>query len=171
MIGESTYFEEEGENMADLLVRLYDQTFTDPVFSRLNDEGIIIKRALAPEKQAVVDWVAGQFGKGWASECGCSFAAPPIPCYIAVFQNKIIGFACYETTWKCFFGPTGVDPAYRGKGIGKALLLKCLEGLRDLGYAYAIIGSAGPADFYVKTCGATVIENSSPGIYRDMFRG
>jgi len=37
---------------------------------------------------------------------------------------------------------------------------------------YAVIGGAsdGVADFYRKTVGATVIEDSSPGIYRGMLR-
>ena len=35
------------------------------------------------------------------------------------------------------------------------------------GYAYAIIGGVGPTEFYNKTVGATVIEESTPGVYRD----
>jgi hypothetical protein len=35
------------------------------------------------------------------------------------------------------------------------------------GYAYAIIGGAGPTAFYAKTVGAVAIEGSTPGIYRD----
>jgi predicted N-acetyltransferase YhbS len=84
-------------------------------------------------------------------------------------EKEIVGFACYDTTNKCFFGPTGVDEQYRGKGIGKALLLKSLEGLWNLGYAYGIIGSVGPADFYKKTCDAVIIENSTPGIYANLL--
>jgi len=71
---------------------------------------------------------------------------------------------------KGFFGPTGVDEEERGQGIGKALLLACLHGLKDLGYGYGIIGSAGPVDFYKKCCGAVVIEDSAPGVYRGMLR-
>jgi len=37
--------------------------------------------------------------------------------------------------------------------------------MRDDGYAYAIIGGVGPAEYYSKTVGATVIAGSSPGIY------
>ena len=46
-------------------------------------------------------------------------------------------------TAKAFFGPTGVDETYRGKGIGKALLLVCLHDMYAQGYAYGIIGDAG----------------------------
>jgi predicted N-acetyltransferase YhbS len=58
----------------------------------------------------------------------------------------------------------------RGKGIGKALLLVCLAGLREMGYAYGIIGGAGPTDFYAKECGAVVIEGSVPGVYADPLK-
>jgi hypothetical protein len=37
--------------------------------------------------------------------------------------------------------------------------------MRDRGYAYAIVGGAGPADYYRRTVGATPIERSTPGIY------
>ena len=49
--------------------------------------------------------------------------------------------------------------------------MACLHSLKELGYGYAIIGGAGPVDFYAKAAGATVIEGSSPGVYRDGIRG
>ena len=45
-----------------------------------------------------------------------------------------------------------------------------LEALRAQGYAYAIIGWAGPVGFFEKTVGAKVIENSEPGIYQGMLK-
>jgi hypothetical protein len=37
--------------------------------------------------------------------------------------------------------------------------------MRDEGYAYAVIGGVGPAEYYRRAIGATVIEGSTPGIY------
>jgi len=115
-------------------------------------------------------FIMEHFGEGWADETEAAFSRIPVSCFIAYDDNKkkIIGFAGYDCTAPDFFGPTGVDEAERGRGVGKALLLKCLEALRDEGYGYAIIGSAGPVEFYRKVCGATVIEGSSPGIYKDL---
>ena len=48
-------------------------------------------------------------------------------------------------------------------------LIASLWDLWDQGYAYAIIGAAGPVDFYVKTVNATIIPDSAPGIYTDML--
>jgi predicted N-acetyltransferase YhbS len=53
----------------------------------------------------------------------------------------------------------------RGSGLGAALLLACLGSMREMGYAYAIIGGVGPAKFYEKTVGAFVIPGSEIGIF------
>ncbi len=81
----------------------------------------------------------------------------------------MLGFACYDATAKNFFGPTGVDPAWRGRHIGAGLLLLALQAMADEGYGYGIIGGAGPTEFYEKIVHAQVIEGSTPGIYRNMF--
>ena len=54
----------------------------------------------------------------------------------------------------------------RKRGIGAALTLACMHGMREMGYGYAIIGAAGPEDFYTRVCGAEPIADSKPGIYR-----
>ena len=53
----------------------------------------------------------------------------------------------------------------------REVLLRCLTAMREYGYGYAIIGSVGPVEFYQKTCNATVIPDSDPGIYKDFLRG
>jgi len=134
---------------------------------RLKSSGINIRPAMAYEKSQVVEWVRGAFSDGWASECDVAFSNHPVSCFIATESGRIIGFACYESTCKGFFGPTGVAESKRGDGIGTALLLASLHAMATLGYAYAIIGGAGPGRFYERTVGATTIEGSVPGIYRD----
>lgn len=156
--------------MPDMLVKLYDFTMDWSIHEKLKEEGIEIKRALAPDKSFVTGWVLRNFGECWSSECDVAFSNKPVSCFIAAKSGQIIGFACYEATARDFFGPTGVDEAARGKGIGTALLYSCMNSLKEMGYAYAIIGSAGPADYYRKTTGAIVIEDSEPGIYKNMIR-
>jgi GNAT superfamily N-acetyltransferase len=156
--------------MPDMLVKLYDLPDAKPVCDAVKQAGFDIRRALAPEKHLVSGWVKENFSAHWASECEASFAGRPISCYLAVKDGRIAGFACYDATCKAFFGPTGVHPDWRGQGVGKALLLASLQAMYAEGYAYAIIGGAGPQEFYARTAGATVIEGSSPGIYRGMLR-
>lgn len=156
--------------MPDMLVKLYDLPDLAPALQRQKEQGIEIRRAIAPEKHVVVNWVRKTFGEGWASECEVAFSNHPVSCYIAVKEGNIIGFGCYDATYKDFFGPTGVEESWRGKGIGKAILLACLHAMANEGYGYAIIGGAGPVDFYSRCVGAVVIEGSVPGIYRGMLK-
>ena len=74
-----------------------------------------------------------------------------------------------EPTCLDYFGPTGVDEAWRGRGTGTALLLACLHAMASAGYAYAIIGGAGPVAFYERAVNARIIPGSQPGIYRGML--
>jgi GNAT superfamily N-acetyltransferase len=90
--------------------------------------------------------------------------------YLATIEHQIVGFAAYECTRRCFFGPTGVLERSRGLGIGKALLIAGLQGLKDMGYVYAVIGAAGPVRFYQQAVGAIVIPESEPGIYTDLLK-
>ena len=54
--------------------------------------------------------------------------------------------------------------------LGAALLFRCLESMREMGYAYAIIGGVGPAEYYQKLCGAFVIPGSEVGVYGSLYR-
>jgi len=158
--------------MIDMLVRLYDLPPLAPVeaaIEKLSADDIIIRRPGAYEKHLVAAFIQEHFSPKWVSEFEVSMSRQPASCWIATHRQKVIGFACYETTAKGFFGPTGVDTAYREKGLGKTLLLKSLHSLKELGYAYGFIGGVGPQAFYEKACNATVIENSTPGIYQDIL--
>lgn len=154
----------------DMLVKLYQIEEKPELSEKLRKQGISIKRAMPADKARVVQFVKNNFGDGWAHECSYSFTAHPVSCFIAVREKKVIGFACYDATAKDFFGPTGIYEKSRGMGIGEALLRSSLLAMKDEGYAYAIIGWVDGAEaFYEKTVGATVIEDSFPGIYRNMI--
>ncbi|MGV8981097.1 GNAT family N-acetyltransferase [Clostridium sp.] len=154
--------------MADMLVKLYNLK-PDNKLQELVDKGINIRRALPPEMHHVISWVNDKFGDHWASECEVAFSNKPVSCYIAIKDKKILGFGCYEATCRDFFGPTGVDDEFRAQGIGKSLLIKCLEAMKEMGYGYAIIGGAGPLEFYEKAVHAEVIDGSIPGIYEGLL--
>jgi hypothetical protein len=154
-----------------MLVRLYDLPELSSRVEALRAGGVEIRRALAPERHVVVSWVRRYFSEGWASECEVSFGRLPISCFRAQRGQEVVGFACYDATAKGFFGPTGVLERERERGIGTALLLVTLHAMVAEGYAYAIIGWAGPADFYAKAVGAVPIAGSQPGIYANLLRG
>lgn len=87
-------------------------------------------------------------------------AAPKVFCQIAEVDGKAAGFALWYYTFSTFQGRHGiwledlfVDPAYRGHGVGKRLLVdlaqRCVrEGLGR--YEWAVLDWNQPAiDFYV----------------------
>lgn len=153
--------------MTDMLVKLYA---LPPNVDTQSEQGITIRRAIAPEKHLVLGWIATHFSEYWVSECDVAFSRQPVSCFVAVADKALIGFACYDTTRRGFFGPTGVEQAARGRGTGRALLLACLHDMWQQGYGYAIIGGVGPVAFYEKTVGASVIPDSTPGVYAGMLR-
>jgi len=155
--------------MQDMLVRLYAIPSADDALAAYAKRGVTIRRALAPERFAVVDWVHSHFASSVA-EVETAFAQVPVRCFIAVRDEAILGFACYDVTCPNFFGPEGVVESDRGHGIGRALLLCALHAQRAQGYAYAIIGGVGPAAFYEKAVGAFAIPGSTSGVYAGMLK-
>jgi len=154
-----------------MLVRLYDLPASDLLSEKVREQGIILRRPGAYEKHLVAEFAEKNFSKKWCSEVEIAFSRQPVSCFIATRDKEILGFACYETSHRGYFGPTGVIEAARGTGIGKALLFLALNGLRDMGYAYGFIGGVGPKEFYAKACGAIEIPGSDPGIYQDILPG
>lgn len=156
--------------MPDMLVKLYALPEIPDLQGILQSNSILIRRALVPEKAIIVDWVESNFNRAWASECDVTFSNKPVSCFVAVKNESLIGFACYDSIFKNFFGPMGVLENHRGLGAGKGLLLSSLHSMREQGYAYAIIGGVGPSDFYKRTVGATIIDGSDPGIYQGVLK-
>lgn len=156
--------------MPDLLVRLYDLP-DPPASDAMAAAGIVIRRAIPPERHVVTAWILRTFSTPpWVSEVETAFSSLPVTVWIATRGDTLLGFACHDATAKGFFGPTAVAEPERGKGIGEALLFATLRGMREAGYAYAIIGGVGPVKFYQKRLDAIVIPGSDPGIYRGMLR-
>jgi predicted N-acetyltransferase YhbS len=158
--------------MLDMLVKLYDLPPREPSVAHCEAQGIRIRRAMAHEKSLVLEMIRREFYPGWVDEADVAFCRQPISCFIATENGEVVGFAAYESTAPAFFGPTGVLVSHRGRGIGKALLISSLHGLRELGYAYGIIGQAEEKarDFYAAAVGATLIPGSHPGIYVEWLK-
>ena len=153
--------------MTDLIVKLYD--LPAPSTARTL-EAVNIRRGMAYEKHLIVAWVATHFGPAWASECDVAFSNSPISCHVATLDGELIGFACYDSACRGFFGPIGVAQTHRGKGAGRELLMSCMFQMKSLGYGYVIIGGAGAQAFYASSVGAIPILGSAPGIYTNRLK-
>ena len=139
----------------DMLINLY----VIPEPEALPD--VRVERVLPPDTGKVLAWISEHFGEGWKNESSTALYAQPSSCYIAQKDGQCVGFACYDATARGYFGPIGIDESMRGSGIGKALLLTCLKGMREAGYGYAVVGWCNSAaDFYKKSANAVPIPGS-----------
>jgi predicted N-acetyltransferase YhbS len=155
--------------MPDMLVRLYDLPDSKECYQRASEAGARIRRAEPWDRFALRSFIEANFWEAWAPEADLAFSGHPITGFVATMQGRIVGFAVYECSRRGFFGPTGVREDLRGRGLGAALLLRCLEAMREMGYGYAVIGGVGPQAFYEKVCGAFVIPGSETGVYLSVY--
>ncbi|MFL6337051.1 MAG: GNAT family N-acetyltransferase [Pyrinomonadaceae bacterium] len=153
-----------------MLVNLLRLPPVDEALEGLRAAGVIVRRAQPWELTQVREFVRDNFTRAWADEISGGLVRQPVTVFVALREGRLVGFAAYECTRRNFFGPTGVLEEERGRGVGRALLLAALRGLRELGYAYAVIGGVGPAEFYERAVGARLIPDSSPGIYAEPLR-
>ena len=130
-----------------------------------NAGATLVKRQGASAEE--VDWIRRTFNPLWSREArnGWNWLAKD-------GAGKTVGFACFEqrtlrfwwvrrwlkTAGVGIFGPIGVDPTLRGRGLGCLLVLRALDTLRELGYARAIIPHVAYETFYERCCGARVVE-------------
>lgn len=153
----------------DLLVNLYSPRMTD-LAKRVEGIEATIRVVLPPELHIVQNWVRTHFSEYWVSEVTVAMSHLPPGCLVAIVDGELVGFACYDATARGFFGPTGVAESQRGKGIGAALLYHTLAAMKAQGYAYAVIGGAGPVEFYANAVGAIPIEAGDGDIYQGLLR-
>ncbi len=151
--------------MPDLLVNLLKLPSLEASLEEMRGSGVVIRRAQVWEMGPVRLFILENFEPGWADEISVGYANKPVSVHLAVRERRVIGFAGHECTRRAFFGPMGVTHKERGRGVGRALLVASLWGLREMGYVYGVIGGAGPTAFYERAVGATVIPDSEPGIY------
>lgn len=141
----------------DMIVNLYNLPERD------FNSNIKIKRAFIGDKDAILSFVQRHFQKNWVYEVEKSLMQDVSKCFVATENGKILGFSCYDSSAKGFFGPIGVDPERRGEQIGRNLLIKTLDAMWEYGYGYAIIGWVTEAEsFYRRVVGAEFIKGGNP---------
>jgi hypothetical protein len=120
----------------------------------------IVRRVNNKDINKLITFVEKDFSYEWSQTIATALMANNFNIYIAVNENEdIIGFAAYDVykNNKCYFGPMGVSLTNRIRGVGYSLLHHCLRDMKEIGYEYAIIGGAGPIEFYENACNAVVI--------------
>ena len=154
--------------MAEVAIKLYNLPSVEQNIADLKSKGIEIKRPMASEKSIVVKWVKKEFGSIWANECDVAFSNHPVSCFIALKDDRILGFCCYDVSAKNFYGPIGVSEGFRAHGIGTALTLVVFHAMAGEGYAYAIVPTDS-VDYYVKHMDGVIIDRSA-AIFKGMLK-
>ncbi len=76
--------------MADMLVKLYNIPNSYEIEKKLSEEGIKIKKALAPDRSRIIDFSRACAKEDYSDEVTAAFSNNPITCYIATKEKKII---------------------------------------------------------------------------------
>lgn len=103
----------------------------------LVNNGIEIRPVAAADLPALLPFIAESFGWDWyrfAQEYLLALFGPGADdiCFLVAVQGeRIVGY-CQQRRER--FGPFGVDPAWRGRGIGRVLLARCLAAMRAKGF-------------------------------------
>ena len=119
--------------------------------------GYSLRRCDMNDRGPLLDWVARAFAPVWAHEVARALDGPRRAVHAAwpLAGGDPVAFAAADGNNQGlgWFGPAGTDPAHRGKRLGEALLVRCLEDVRGLPEG-GVIAWIGPKEFYRKTVGA-----------------
>lgn len=123
-------------------------------------------------------WIDDRFGGTWSSEAYAGSAVigrrDGLPIGFATIEPRGLKYAWLEGLARepgvGIFGPFGVIPEERESALGIALLRAALNGLRQRGYARALIPAVGDerlVRYYGDAIGARVVESfESKALYR-----
>lgn len=143
---------ERGRDCVNMVADLSSPLDTTTEVAALEEQGISVRR-VSQEDGALLDaFFAKDFGEPWRLESELALRNDPPAIHLALKDGEIIAFSAHSTQnreWG-FFGPMGTTPAARGTGLGRVLLLRCLEDMRDAGHKTSIIPWVGPIGFYAR---------------------
>ena len=117
--------------------------------------GYDLVRVGPTQRPLLLDWVKRAWAPVWALEVARALDGPRRAVHAAWADGKPVAFAAADGNNQGlgWFGPAGTDGAHRGRRLGEALLVRCLEDVRGLPEA-GVIAWIGPKEFYRKTVGA-----------------
>ena len=72
----------------------------------------MIKVATINDRSPILAFVQKQFQKNWVYEVEHALMESVSKCFIATEGGKILGFACFDSSAKGFFGPIDKNPCF-----------------------------------------------------------
>lgn len=161
---------------ADIFVDLRSHPAPKPVVElELDGYPVQVRRPEASEQLLIVDWVAKEFGRGWAAEMQRAFAHDPISAVVVARrgysdnpQECLLGFIAYNTARFGMLSSIALAGDARGRNahIAMELLNLCLAEARQFGMDYAVLGGVSRRLGALRVLGsAWTIPGSCPGIF------
>jgi len=141
------------------LLHLYYPDYVKKLEEEAVASGIVFREASLKEKDKVLSWIKEKFSPGWATEAKMAFKEKWGGVWIAEEDEEILGFSVYGGLEPNWFGPIGVDPQKRRKGLGTILLYKTLKSMRERGQRYIIIPWTEHLFFYSQLPGIKEIKH------------
>jgi ribosomal protein S18 acetylase RimI-like enzyme len=117
--------------------------------ARLKEFGI---RKAAPKDEAALEEMIQVEFPQWVQELRVGLKRGVV--WMAGQEGRAIAFCGVNLSNPGYLGPVGVREAFRGRGIGRLLLNKCLEGVKKSGLKSLRIPGLGPIPFFSKYAGA-----------------
>ena len=150
-------FERRGDAINMLVDLASDSWDTTGDEARLAAEGITVRRLQPEDRERFGAWLAAEWNTTWQWEGLASYANDPASTWLATDGDQIRAFASYRVaSFENNFGPTGTQPAWQGRGMGRVLFHRCMRDLKEQGHATAEIGWVGPICFYTRVAGAVI---------------
>ncbi|MFI5420856.1 MAG: GNAT family N-acetyltransferase, partial [Nitrososphaerales archaeon] len=126
----------------------------------MNEEQINIRLAKQSEKEDLGAWIEEKFSIFWRNETEYAFYKETPSVMIAKDRTgKILGFATYNGVAPGRFGPAGVDPVMRGKGLGTVLLFEAFQALKEEGKEEAIVHWTDLLFYYTQVPGLSGVRH------------
>jgi GNAT superfamily N-acetyltransferase len=125
----------------------------------LRTEGVTVRRARPEERDRFSKWATDVFSPFWGYEVSEAFKFPQPKLWIAEEEERVLGFSVYSALEPHWFGPIGVDPDSRKKGLGSLLLFNSLVSMREEGQRLAVIPWTEHLFFYSQVPGVRRIRH------------
>ncbi|MDB5733307.1 MAG: GCN5-related N-acetyltransferase [Variovorax sp.] len=124
--------------------------------TRLAAAGIEVRRGRPDDAPAVAVHTKQLWSDVWFRETRAALHRDPPPIFLALRQDRVVGFAVHGLHRSSLYGPIATDPAEQGHGIGRVLSSLCLEDMaaRAVSTAQICWVAETAIPFYSRTAGA-----------------
>lgn len=139
-------------------VDLANQSFgTQREEAQLAREGLVLRRIDESSLPGVIKLLQDNEWWIWCDEVAIAAQNRPASAFLIARGDRVVSFAAYDACmFYGTFGPTGTDPAFRGRGLGTILLKKCLQELKQRGERKCEIAWVGPVAYYARQVDAVI---------------